>query len=121
MARMKTSVTPTAREMKLKTLIAAALLSVSLGTGSASAYADQGIAWQSLSRDEQAVLRKHQRDWPDKSRAEQTRLLEGARKYLELPQDKRKAVERKHEQYQRMSPEEREQLRKKYRNQKKYR
>jgi hypothetical protein len=107
--------------MKLKTAIVAALLAISLGTGTAPAYADQGIAWQSLNQDEQTVLRKHQRDWPNKSRQEQARLLQGARKYLALPPEKRKAVENKRDQYRNMSPEEREQLRKKYSKQKKYR
>lgn len=121
MARMKTPATRTAPEMSLKNLIASTLLSVSLGVASAAAFADQGISWHSLSRDEQSILRKHQRDWPNKSRQEQTRLLQGARKYLDLPQDKRQAVERKRDQYQRMSPQERERLRRKYSKQKQHR
>ena len=40
---------------------------------------------------------------------------------IDLPPDKRKAVERKRKQYEKMSPEERERLRKKYSKQKKYR
>ena len=117
---MKSTASRTIPEMALKT-ISAALLAISLGTGSMPAGADQGIPWQSLSKDEQSVLRKHQRNWPDKSRGEQSRLLQGARKYLDLPPEKRKAVERKRDQYQRMSPEEREKLRKKYSKQKKHR
>jgi hypothetical protein len=118
---MKTTANRTTRDMSLKTVIIAVLLTVSLGVGTAPVYADQGIAWQSLSQDEQTVLRKHQRDWPNKSRQEQTHLLQGARKYLALPPEKRKAVENKRDQYRDMSPEEREQLRKQYSKQKKYR
>ncbi|MDH3980674.1 MAG: DUF3106 domain-containing protein [Gammaproteobacteria bacterium] len=106
--------------MNLRTVIAA-LLAVSLGASTVPAYADQGIPWRSLSQDEQTVLRKHQHNWPDKSPGEQARLLRGARKYLELPADKREAVEHKRDQYQRMSPAERERLRKKYSKQKKQR
>lgn len=117
---MKSTASRTIPEMTMKA-ISAALLAISLGTGSMPAGADQGIPWHSLSKDEQSVLRKHQRNWPDKSRGEQGRLLQGARKYLDLPPEKRKAVERKRDQYQRMSPEEREKLRKKYSKQKKRR
>jgi hypothetical protein len=100
-------------------IVIAALLALSLGVGTVPAYADQGIPWHSLSQGEQTVLRKHQSTWPGKSPGEQTRLLQAARKYLELPADKRKAVEHKRDQYQRMSPAEREQLRKQYSKQKK--
>ncbi len=115
---MTTTATRTIHDMKLRT-VSAALLAISLGVGTVQAYADQGIPWHSLSQAEQTVLRKHRHDWPDKSPGEQTRLLQGARKYLELPPDKRKTVEHKRDQYQRMSPAEREQLRKQYSKQKK--
>ncbi len=118
---MKTRANRTIHDMNLKTAIFTALLAASIGVGAAPAYADQGIPWQTLSQDEQMVLRKQQRDWPNKSPQEQARLLQGARKYLELPPEKRKAVERKRDQYRDMSPAEREQLRKRYSKQKKYR
>ena len=120
MAAMNKAANRTMADMTLKTVLAA-LLAIALGAGSLAAGADQGIPWNSLSQDEQSVLRKHQRNWPDKSREEQRRLQKGARKYLELPPEKRRAVERKRDQYQRMSPAEREKLRRKYSKQKKSR
>lgn len=115
---MKKTAIRTIPDMNLKTAIVAALLVASLGVGTTPSLAEQGIAWQSLSQEEQTVLRKHQRDWPNMSRQEQTRLLRGARKYLDLPPEKREAVESKRDQYRQMSPKEREQLRKRYSKQK---
>lgn len=105
--------------MKLPRTAAVTLLVAALGTGAMPAHAEQGIPWNSLSQDEQETLHKHRKDWPNKSRQEQTRLLRGARKYMELPADKRREVERKRDQYRSMPPEERERLREKYSRQKK--
>ena len=61
------------------------------------------------------MLAKHRADWSNLGAAQQQKLRNGARQYLQLPPDKRKAVERKHSQYEKMSPRERERLRKRYR------
>lgn len=115
---MKKTANRTIHDMNLKNAIVAALLAASLGVGTTPLLAEQGIAWQSLSQEEQTVLRKHQRDWPNMSRQEQTHLLQGARKYLALPPEKREAVKSKRDQYRKMSPKEREQLRERYSKQK---
>jgi len=106
--------TRTAPEMRRPGILGAALLAIALLAGTAPARAERSIPWNSLSQDEQSVLRKHQRDWQNMNGQEQGRLLQGARKYLELPPNKREAVERKRDQYRRMSPDERERLRRKY-------
>ena len=73
------------------------------------------IPWQSLSREEQDALRRHQRSWDDYSTDRQQRMREGAQRYLELPPDKRREVEDQRREYQKMSPEERRRLREEYR------
>jgi len=111
--------TRTAPDRLRRGLLAALLLTGTLLAGAGpAAQAGPQIPWNSLSKDEQAVLRKHQRDWSDMDGQEQERLRKGARKYLDLPQNKREAVERKRDQYRQMSPDERERLRRKYQKEK---
>jgi hypothetical protein len=78
---------------------------------------NEGIPWNSLSNNEQSVLKDHRRNWTSYSPAEQNKLRQGADRYLNLPPQERDAVRRKQQQYKNMSPQEREQLREKYRKQ----
>jgi hypothetical protein len=94
--------------MKATKVIGAATFALYLACGMQAVLADNGMPWNSLSRSEQSVLSKHQGEWSRLSGQEQRRLVSGARKYLELPPEQRKAVEDK-------------QLRDKYSKQKKYR
>ena len=115
---MKTA-TRTTPDIKSSTALLSLLLALTLAVCASPASADRDIPWDSLSKGERSVLRKHHRDWSGLGPNEQQRLRKGARQYLELPPNKRKAVERKHSQYEKMSPKERERLRKKYSKQKK--
>lgn len=108
--------------MKAAHLIRTAAIAASLAGGIQPALADRGIPWNSLDRDEQSLLGKHRGEWSQLGEQEQRRLLGGARKYLDLPPDKRRAVENQRDQYRKLSPEEREELRDRYSRQKgKYR
>ena len=106
-------------EFPRKSLLASMLLAATLILTAIPAHAEPGVAWGSLSKEEQSVLSKHRADWSSLSPAQQQKLRKGARSYLQLPPEKRKAVERKHSQYEKMSPQEREKLREKYSRQKK--
>ena len=108
----------TAPDRHRRRLLVALLLTGVLLATVDPAQAGAQIPWNSLSKDEQALLRKHQRDWSDMDGQEQERLRKGARKYLDLPQNKREAVERKRDQYRQMSPDERDRLRRKYQKEK---
>ncbi len=116
---MKTLI-PTIPEVPRRSLLTSMLLAAALTLAVTPTHAESGIAWQSLSKQEQSVLMKHRADWSSLSPARQQKLRNGARKYLQLPPDKRKAVESKHSQYEKMSPREREKLREKYSRQKKH-
>jgi len=78
---------------------------------------NEGIPWNSLSSNEQSVLKDHRRNWTSYSPAEQNKLRQGADRYLNLPPQERDAVKRKQQQFKNMSPQERKQLREKYRKQ----
>jgi len=105
-------------EISPRSLLASTLLAAVLALAASPAHSDADIPWQSLSKDEQSVLRKHSADWSNLSPERQRKLRNGARQYLQLPPEKREAVERKHSQYEKMSPQEREKLRDKYSRQK---
>lgn len=113
---MKT-LTRTIPDIPRRSLLAGILLAAMLVLPAPPVRSDQGIPWQSLSKDEQSILVKHRSNWSSLSPDQQRKLLKGAHQYLQLPPEKRKAVERKHSQYERMSPQEREKLREKYKRQ----
>ena len=75
------------------------------------------IPWDSLSREEKKLLKKHKGSWAGYPPEKQQHLRQGAQRYLQLPPDERKSVERKRQQYEQLSPRERQQLRDEYRRQ----
>ena len=75
------------------------------------------IPWQSLSPEEQQALRRHRGNWDNYSKERQQDMRSGARRYLELPADKRRAVDQQRHKYQNMSPRERQRLREEYQQQ----
>ena len=82
---------------------------------------EAGIPWNTLSPEEQDILKKHHRNWTGYPTSEQNRLRVGARHYLNLSPNERDKVKRKQNQYREMTPAERKQLRDKYHKQKKHR
>lgn len=80
---------------------------------------ETGIPWNTLSAEEQDILKKHRRNWTGYPSSEQNRLRDGARHYLKLSPNERDKVQRKQKQYREMTPAERKQLRDKYHKQKK--
>lgn len=82
---------------------------------------DVGIPWNTLSPEEQDILKKHRRDWTGYPENEQNRLRDGARRYMRLSPNERDRLERKQKQYREMTPAERKQLRDRYHKQKKHR
>jgi hypothetical protein len=82
--------------------------------------ADAGIPWNTLSPEEQDILKKHRRNWTGYPENEQYRLRDGARRYMRLTPKERDRLERKQKQYREMSPAERKQLRDRYHRQKEH-
>ena len=108
------------------------LLAMSIAAGPAAAFQDgyrngpagwhlaakpRGIPWDSLSREERKLLKKHKGGWSSYPPERQQQLRNGAQRYLRLPPDELESVERKRRQYEQLSPRERQQLREKYRRQ----
>lgn len=120
------------RRHTINIITASLLLALGVAAGPAAAYQDgyrngpagrhlaakqRDIPWDSLSREERKVLKKHKGGWPGYSPDRQQQLRKGAQRYLRLPPDERESVERKRRQYEQLSPRERQQLREEYRRQ----
>jgi hypothetical protein len=75
------------------------------------------IPWQSLSPEEQRALQRHRGNWDDYDSKRQQDMRRGAQRYLELPADKRHEVEQQRRKYEKLSPQERQRLRKEYQRQ----
>ncbi len=70
--------------------------------------------WNSLSEQEQTLLKKYRRDWNSYSPEQKARLREGVERYQNLSPAERQDVERERDRYETMSPQERRDLRDKY-------
>ncbi len=70
--------------------------------------------WNSLSEQEQTLLKKYRHDWNSYSPKQKAQLREGVKRYQKLSPAERQDVERERERYETMSPQERRALRDKY-------
>jgi hypothetical protein len=70
--------------------------------------------WNSLSAQEQKLLKQHRRKWDSYSPEQKARLRKGVKRYQNLSPEERQDAERGRERYETMSPEERRNLREKY-------
>jgi len=72
------------------------------------------ISWQSLSPDEQKALEQYRGQWKNYDTARQKRIRDGARRYLSLPPDQRRELDKQHSRYEHLSPDEQRRLKQEY-------
>ena len=86
--------------MKAKIVIAIAML---LFAGLANAQ-DEGVAWESLSEQQQRVLSSFSDNWDSLDAARQTRLAKGADRWSDMTPQQRNAAQNRFKQWRGLEP-----------------
>lgn len=100
--------------LSLLPLAASAGLRYDAPTATSSWQVAANDDWDSLSEQEQTLLKKYRRDWNSYSPEQKAQLREGVKRYQKLSPAERQDVERERNRYETMSPQERRELRDQY-------